>query len=103
VLNAQLNYYNSLLKTAQTESERLDTLQKIQNVQVELANLNDEELQDELNLAQTKEASLSAQIDIQNQLIEAADTEEERIQRQKELNDLIKQEYELRVSINDFQ
>lgn len=103
VLNDQLEYYNSLLKTAQTESERLDTLQKIQNVQVELANLNDEELQDELNLAQTKEASLSAQIDIQNQLIEAADTEEERIQRQKELNDLIKQEYELRVSINDFQ
>lgn len=103
VLNAQLDYYNSLLKTAQTESERLDTLQKIQNIQVELANLNDEELQDELNLAQTKEASLSAQIDIQNQLIEAADTEEERIQRQKELNDLIKQEYELRVSINDFQ
>lgn len=103
VLNDQLEYYNSLLKTAQTESERLDTLQKIQEVQVELANLNDEELQDELNLAQTKEASLSAQIDIQNQLIEAADTEEERIQRQKELNDLIKQEYELRVSINDFQ
>ena len=103
VLNDQLEYYNSLLKTAQTESERLDTLQKIQDVQVELANLNDEELQDELNLAQTKEASLSAQIDIQNQLIEAADTEEERIQRQKELNDLIKQEYELRVSINDFQ
>ena len=103
VLNDQLEYYNSLLKTAQTESERLDTLQKIQEVQVELANLNDEELQDELNLAQTKEASLSAQIDIQNQLIEASDTEEERIQRQKELNDLIKQEYELRVSINDFQ
>ena len=103
VLNDQLEYYNSLLKTAQTESERLDTLQKIQDVQVELANLNDEELQDELNLAQTKEASLSAQIDIQNKLIEAADTEEERIQRQKELNDLIKQEYELRVSINDFQ
>lgn len=103
VLNDQLEYYNSLLKTAQTESERLDTLQKIQEVQVELANLNDEELQDELNLAQTKEASLSAQIDIQNKLIEAADTEEERIQRQKELNDLIKQEYELRVSINDFQ
>lgn len=103
VLNAQLEYYNSLLKTSQTESERLDTLQKIQEIEVELANLNDEELQDELNLAQTKEASLSAQIDIQNQLIEAADTEEERIQRQKELNDLIKQEYELRVSINDFQ
>ena len=103
VLNAQLEYYNSLLKTSQTESERLDTLQKIQEIEVELANLNDEELQDELNLAQTKEASLSAQIDIQNKLIEAADTEEERIQRQKELNDLIKQEYELRVSINDFQ
>ena len=103
ILQKQLDYYNSQLKVASSEEEQLEILTKIQDVKVEIANLDDERLEDELSLAQAKELSLGSQIEIQKELLKASDTEEEMVQRQSELNDLLKQEYELRQSINSFQ
>lgn len=92
-----------LASVPQNSAEYLDYLKQLQEVQVKLNNLNDEELEDKMKNLETIESTVVARIALQHELVKSADTEEELIERQKELNDLLKEEQELRRDIRDYQ
>ena len=73
------------------------------DIEKKIANLRDEEIQDEISRLNNREASVEALIEQQKLLLKEADTEDEVIERQKELNDLLRQERDLRKSINEYQ
>lgn len=103
-LKAKLSHYNNLLKDSTlTQAEIYEIEQKIIETQKALNNLDDEEIEDQKSLLELKGVSIETMIDIQKQLLETADTEEERVQRQKELNDLVMEELELRQDVNKWQ
>ena len=102
-LEAQEVMLQNLYASASSEEERLDYLKQLQEVQVKLNNLNDEELEDKMKNLETIESTVAARIALQHELVKSADTEEELIERQKELNDLLKEEQELRRDIRDYQ
>ena len=102
-LSLQKDMLKNLVATAKTDEERLDYQKQLEEVEVKIANLDDEQLEDKKKNLETLGATLGAQIAIQRELIKASDTEEELIERQKELNDLLKQEQELRKNIRAYQ
>ncbi len=73
------------------------------NVEKQIANLRDEEIQDEISRLNNREASVEALIEQQKLLLQEAKNEDEVSERQKELNDLLRQERDIRKSINDYQ
>lgn len=73
------------------------------DIEKKIANLDDEEVEDKKKNLETMGATLAMQIAAQRELIKTSDTEEELIERQKALNDLLKQEQELRKNIRDYQ
>lgn len=73
------------------------------DIEKQIANLDDEELEDKMKNLQTIESTIAAQIAVQRELVKAADTEEELIERQKELNELLRKEQETRKNIRDYQ
>ena len=102
-LEELLAFYEDFLKRSYlSEEDRLAYEKKIQDVKLEIANLDDEELEARLDLLQTQEATLQTQIKVQKNLIQASDSISEQVERQKELNELLKEEYELRNSFNNF-
>ena len=72
------------------------------DIEKKIANLRDEEIEDEISRLNNREASVEALIEQQKLLLQEADTKDEVIERQKELNDLLRQERDLRKSINDY-
>lgn len=84
-------------------SDLIEKQTELINVEKQIANLRDEEIQDEISRLNNREASVEALIEQQKLLLKEADTEDEVIERQKELNDLVRQERDLRKSINDYQ
>lgn len=84
------------------EEEYFDYQADLIELQRDLNNLDDEEIEDEISLLETREASVYALIDAQNALIETSDTEEDLVERQAELLDLLREELDLRKSINDY-
>ena len=73
------------------------------DIEKKIANLRDEEIEDEISRLNNREASVEALIEQQKLLLQEADTEDEIIERQKGLNDLLRQERDLRKSINEYQ
>ena len=73
------------------------------DIEKKIANLRDEEIEDEISRLNNREASVEALIEQQKLLLQEADTEDEVTERQKELNDLLRQERDLRKSINEYQ
>lgn len=92
-----------LASVPEGSAEYLDYQKQLQEVQVKINNLDDEELEDKMKNLETIESTIAAQIAVQRELIKVADTEEEKIERQKELNELLKEEQELRRDIRDYQ
>ena len=84
------------------EADVIDLLNNQQELQVELNNLDDEELEDKISLLETQEASLDMLIKMQEQYLMTADTEEEFIERQKELNNLKREQLEYEREIYSY-
>lgn len=103
-INGLLNKQNALLKAGKLTSEDIAELEERRiTLQKELNNLDDEYWEDRISILDTLDATLESQILAQEELLKTSDTEEERLERQQKLNDLIKQEYELRMNINEWE
>lgn len=103
-INGLLDKQNALLKAGKLTSEDIAELEERRiALQKELNNLDDEYWEDRISILDTLDATLESQILAQEELLKTSDTEEERVERQQKLNDLIKQEYELRMNINEWE
>lgn len=104
VLTRKIALYKEMIASGNlTESEYYDYQNKLIQAEVQLANLDDERLEDEISLAETREFSLKTLIALQQEYLKTADTEEEAVERQKELNELIEKEYDERKRIREFE
>ena len=107
-LQAEIEAKEGALKTiANDKSEdatelRLDWEADLIDLKKQLKNLNDEEIEDAVKLLETKDASLETLIAWKKEYIKSADTEEELITRQKELNELVQKERDLRKEIREY-
>ena len=81
---------------------RLDWEADLIDLKKQLKNLNDEEIEDAVKLLETQDASLETLIAWKKEYIKSADTEEELITRQKELNELVQKERDLRKEIREY-
>lgn len=103
-INGLLDKQNALLKAGKLTSDDIAELEERRiTLQKELNNLDDEYWEDRISILDTLDATLESQILAQEELLKTSDTEEERLERQQKLNDLIKQEYELRMNINEWE
>ena len=107
IISQQLTYYRNQLANAQAlgleQSEILDIQGKIIELEVEQANLDDERIQDEIELAEAKNYSLQTIIKLNQELVKTADTEEDRVEYQNQLNEAIREEFEERKRIREFE
>lgn len=107
-LQAEIEAKEGALKTiANDKSEdatelRLDWEADLIDLKKQLKNLNDEEIEDAVKLLETQDASLETLIAWKKEYIKSADTEEELITRQKELNELVQKERDLRKEIREY-
>lgn len=101
VYEQQMKLYAPLANEETTEG--LGYLQKYQEAYVKLKNLDDERVQDKINILQLQDVSYDQLIAAQEELIKTSDTLEEQITRENELNNLIKQRYELYRDIASWQ
>lgn len=107
-LQAEIEAKEGALKTiANDESEdatelRLDWEADLIDLKKQLKNLNDEEIEDAVKSLETQDASLETLIAWKKEYIKSADTEEELITRQKELNELVQKERDLRKEIREY-
>ena len=107
VYTLQSKYYEAQLPKGKAITEytkdQLAYYQKWQEVQVKLKNLDDERVEDKINILQLQDVSYDQLIAAQEELIKTSDTLEEQITRENELNNLIKQRYELYRDIASWQ
>ena len=107
-LQAEIEAKEGALETiANDKSEdatelRLDWEADLIGLKKQLKNLNDEEIEDAVKLLETQDASLETLIAWKKEYIKSADTEEELITRQKELNELVQKERDLRKEIREY-
>ena len=101
VYEQQMQLYAPLANEETTEG--LGYLQKYQEAYVKLKNLDDERVEDKINILQLQDVSYDQLIAAQEELIKTSDTLEEQITRENELNNLIKQRYELYRDIASWQ
>ena len=106
LLDKKIAYYKAQAASALAEGDQAtyyDYQAKLIQAEVDLANLDDERLQDELDLAEAKGYSLDAMIKLYQEYVKTADTEEDRVEYQNKLNDAIREEYEERKRIREFE
>lgn len=107
VYTLQSKYYEAQLPKGKAITEytkdQLAYYQKWQEVQVKINNLDDEQIEDKINILQLQDVSYDQLIAAQEELIKTSDTLEEQITRENELNNLIKQRYELYRDIASWQ
>lgn len=107
-LQAEIEAKEGALETiANDKSEdatelRLDWEADLIDLKKQLKNLNDEEIEDAVKLLETKDASLETLIAWKKEYIKSANTEEKLITRQKELNELVQKERDLRKEIREY-
>lgn len=106
LLDKKIAYYKAQAASALAEGDQAtyyDYQAKLIQAEVDLANLDDERLQDELDLAEAKGQSLKTMIQLYQEYVKTADTEEDRVEYQNKLNDVIREEYEERKRIREFE
>ena len=106
LLEAKISFYKNQMNEALSNDEMeeyYDWQAKFIQAEVDLANLDDERLQDEIDLAEAKGQSLKTMIQLYQEYVKTADTEEDRVEYQNELNDAIREEYEERKRIREFE
>ena len=84
-------------------ADQMGYYQKYQQAMINLNNLDDEQIEDKINILQLQDVSYDQLIAAQEELIKTSDTLEEQITRENELNNLIKQRYELYRDIASWQ
>ena len=103
----QANYYKQRIPwdkdISQWSAEQMGYYQKYQQAMINLNNLDDEQVEDKINILQLQDVSYDQLIAAQEELIKTSDTLEEQITRENELNNLIKQRYELYRDIASWQ
>lgn len=106
LLDKKIAYYKAQAASALAKGDQAtyyDYQAKLIQAEVDLANLDDERLQDEIDLAEAKGQSLKTMIQLYQEYVKTADTEEDRVEYQNELNDAIREEYEERKRIREFE
>ena len=103
----QADYYKQRIPwnkdISQWSAEQMGYYQKYQQAMINLNNLDDEQIEDKINILQLQDVSYDQLIAAQEELIKTSDTLEEQITRENELNNLIKQRYELYRDIASWQ
>ena len=103
----QANYYKERIPwdkdISEWSSDQMGYYQKYQQAMINLNNLDDEQVEDKINILQLQDVSYDQLIAAQEELIKTSDTLEEQITRENELNNLIKQRYELYRDIASWQ
>ena len=103
----QADYYKQRIPwnkdISQWSAEQMGYYQKYQQAMINLNNLDDEQVEDKINILQLQDVSYDQLIAAQEELIKTSDTLEEQITRENELNNLIKQRYELYRDIASWQ
>ena len=106
LLDKKIAYYKAQAASALAQGDQAtyyDYQAKLIQAEVDLANLDDERLQDEIDLAEAKGQSLKTMIQLYQEYVKTADTEEDRVEYQNELNNAIREEYEERKRIREFE
>lgn len=107
VYNLQLAHYKSMLPAgkaiADYSAEELGYLQKVQETENKINNLDDEQIEDKINILQLENMSYEALISAQQLLIESSDSYEELLERQKDYNNLLKEQLEYQKEIAEWQ
>jgi len=100
-----LAYYTKMAEQYKDSDQEkyLDYLQKQMDIEKQIANLDDEQVEDKINLLKTQKASLAALIAAQKELIATSDTEQENAERAEELNELYEERFELLKEIAEFE
>ena len=84
-------------------SEELGYLQKYQEAQINLNNLNDEEWEDRINILELQGASLEKLIEANKEYEKTSDSLQEHIERQKKILELEIQQLELHKEVSEWQ
>ena len=84
-------------------TEELGYLQKYQEAQISLNNLNDEEWEDRINILELQGASLEKLIAANKEYEKTSDTLQEHIERQKKILELEIQQLELHKEVSEWQ
>jgi len=84
-------------------SEELGYLQKYQEAQISLNNLNDEEWEDRINILELQGASLEKLIEANKEYEKTSDSLQEHIERQKKILELEIQQLELHKEVSEWQ
>lgn len=106
LLEAKISFYKNQMNEALSNDEMeeyYDWQAKFIKAEVQLANLDDERIQDEIELAEAKNYSLQTIIKLNQELVKTADTEEDRVEYQNQLNEAIREEFEERKRIREFE
>ncbi len=103
----QAKYYKDRIPwdkdISQWSADQMGYYQKYQQAMINLNNLDDEQVEDKINILQLQDVSYDQLIAAQEELIKTSDTLEEQITRENELNNLIKERYQLYRDIASWQ
>ena len=107
VYQLESQYYASKLpkgkKVTEYSKDQLGYLQKYQEVQIKLNNLDDEEWEDRINILELQGASLEKLIAANKEYEKTSDTLQEHIERQKKILELEIQQLELHKEVSEWQ
>ena len=107
VYQLESQYYASKLpkgkKVTEYSKDQLGYLQKYQEVQIKLNNLDDEEWEDRINILELQGASLEKLIEVNKEYEKTSDTLQEHIERQKKILELEIQQLELHKEVSEWQ
>ena len=107
VYQLESQYYASKLpagkKVTEYSKDQLGYLQKYQEAQIKLNNLNDEEWEDRINILELQGASLEKLIAANQEHEKTSDSLQEHIERQKKILELEIQQLELHKEVSEWQ
>lgn len=107
VYQLESQYYASKLpkgkKVTEYSKDQLGYLQKYQEVQIKLNNLDDEEWEDRINILELQGASLEKLIEANKEYEKTSDSLQEHIERQKKILELEIQQLELHKEVSEWQ
>lgn len=107
VYQLESQYYASKIpagkKVTEYSKDQLGYLQKYQEAQIKLNNLNDEEWEDRINILELQGASLEKLIAANKEYEKTSDSLQEHIERQKKIFELEIQQLELHKEVSEWQ
>lgn len=83
-------YWSNKYNSSSDQLEKLEAEKELMQIDIEIANLDDEEAEEALEIAKLKGETVETQIELQKAVIKTSDTEKEHLERAKDLNELYK-------------